>query len=197
MMRCAFLAVGSLWLAAGCATVAPAPPQPPIVEMSNASCDPMAKLDAAIDLTPQKPHPWQDVSTPVNAATPCLNLEGGAQGHYIVYRLPSHGPNHVVTIGGAQEGLRILAPSVTTLDESGGKLRSFPPERYMILGDAYAVQFKPTEGEKYVLVNTNPDLVGRREHAQAAGAGPTGEEEPEEHATTLTPSPERRPFARK
>lgn len=175
MHRNLLLAAGVTMLAAGCATVTPAPPAPPVVEMSAEHCDSEARLDNATPLTPEKPRAWQDVRTVVGVTTPCLLLEGGRQAHYVVFVLPAHGPNHVITVGGAQEGLRILAPAVTTLDESGRRLRTFPAEKYMILGDAFAVQFKPADGEKYLLVSTDPDLVGKTragvEQRIAAGTG--------------------------
>jgi hypothetical protein len=144
---------------AACATVEVVPPAPPVIELSAKTCDEAMRLGAPTRLTPDKPRQWNNVTTPVTAATPCVSLDG-RQGYYVVYELPSNGPNHVVTVGGAQEPLRIFAPEVLLLDGDGQVTRSFAPEKYMVLGDTFGVQFKPAGTERFLAVTSNSLIVG-------------------------------------
>jgi hypothetical protein len=145
--------------AAACATVQ-IPPSPPVLELSGKACDEAMRTGAPTRLTPEKPRQWNVVTTLVSAATPCVSHEG-RDGYYVVYELPPNGPNHVVTIGGAQEPLRIFAPEVMVLDSAGQVTRSFAPEKYMTLGDTFGVQFKPNEAERFVAVKSNALIVGQ------------------------------------
>jgi hypothetical protein len=145
---------------AACATVEQIPPAPPVIELSGKTCDDALRVGAPMRLTPDKPRQWNDVTTAVTAATPCVSLNG-EDGYYIVYELPTNGPNHVVTVGGAQEPLRIFAPEVLLLDGSGQVARSFAPEKYMVLGDTFGVQFKPAGTERFLAVRSNALMVGQ------------------------------------
>jgi hypothetical protein len=152
------VALVAAWVGA-CATVETAPPSPPVLELSGKSCDDSRRLGAPTRLTPDKPRQWNYIATSVTASTPCLSLEG-RQGYYVVYELPPNGPNHVVTVGGAQEPIRIFAPEVFLLDADGKVVRSFAPEKYMVLGDTFGVQFKPAGAERFLVVQSNPLIVG-------------------------------------
>ncbi len=146
--------------ATACATVEVAPPAPPVIELSEKICDSSMRIGAPTRLTPDKPRQWNIVTTQVTAATPCVSLDG-QQGYYIVYELPSNGSNHVVTVGGAQEPLRVFAPEVLLLDGEGQVTRKFAPEKYMVLGDTFGVQFKPAGAERFLAVKSNSLIVGQ------------------------------------
>jgi hypothetical protein len=150
------LAVG----ASACATVEVAPPSPPVLELSGGTCHDAIRTGAPTRLTPEKPRQWNVVTTVVGATTPCVSHEG-RDGYYVVYELPQNGPNHVVTIGGAQEPLRIFAPEVMLLDAEGQVTRNFGPEKYMTLGDTFGVQFKPNGTERFVAVKSSSLIVGQ------------------------------------
>jgi hypothetical protein len=155
--------VAAIFAAAGavaCATIEPVPPAPPVIELSGRACDDALRIGAPTRLTPEKPSQWNVVSTPVTATTPCVSLNG-RQGYYVVYELPFNGPNHVVTVGGAQEPLRIFAPDVLLLDAQGQVTRSFALEKYMVLGDTFGVQFKPAGAERFMAVQSNQLMVGQ------------------------------------
>jgi hypothetical protein len=154
------IVVGLVAMAAtACATVEIAPPAPPVIELSGKTCDDSMRIGAPTRLTPDKPRQWNIVTTQITAATPCVSFDG-QQGYYIVYELPPNGSNHVVTVGGAQEPLRIFAPEVLLLDGDGKVTRKFAPEKYMVLGDTFGVQFKPAGAERFVAVKSNSLIVG-------------------------------------
>jgi len=161
---------------AACASVETAAPAPPALELSGTSCDGSMRIGTPIRLTPDKSRQWNVVTTFVTTATPCVSLDG-REGYYVVYELPTNGPNHVVTVGGAQEPLRIFAPEVVLLDGSGQAVRSFAPEKYMVLGDTFGVQFKPTGAERFLAVRSNSLIVGMTragvEQRLLAGTGST------------------------
>ena len=151
--------VGAGFVLSACESTLLPPPELPVLEIADKTCVSEVDLSEAVSLTPEKERKWYDLRTPVNAETPCIG-EGEAAANYVVYALPEHGPNHVVTIGGQKQPIRILAPAVTTLNEDGSVSREFDAEEFMELGNAYAAQLRPRETERYILVKTNPTLVG-------------------------------------
>jgi len=155
-----FLVALSVLVLQACATVPAAPPPVAVVDISGKTCVGEPSLAAAISLTPIKKNAYFAVSTQVDSAKPCLTA-GGESGNYVVYALPEHGDNHTLTVGGVQEVLRTFAPSVSLLDAEGKVTRTFTDDRYAVLGNILGIQFRPTAAEKYVLVQSNPHMVGK------------------------------------
>lgn len=148
---------GAFFAIAGCAT--PPPPAPAVMDINWKDCGTEFVVDAAKPLTPEKEKKWADVSTTIASDSPCY-LRDGKRSNYVALELPSNPANHVITVGGLKEPIRALAPIVTLLDENGVETRGFEPSKYKNLASVFGVQFKPTDGEKFILVSTDPDLVG-------------------------------------
>lgn len=158
MMRTPVLA--SMALAAGltaCATAAP--PPPPLLQYASQGCATAPDLAAAISLTPPRERAEHVVSTVVNGETPCLVREGGAT-PYIVYALPADRDDKTLSVGGLMEQVRVFSPEVALLDAGGRVTRTFAPDEYFYRGPVYSVQFRPREGEAYVLVTSDAERVG-------------------------------------
>jgi hypothetical protein len=143
---------------------ASAPPPPPpsvaVLTLSNKTCTKDPVLKDAISLTPADKKSQYEISTLVDAGKPCLTSDNTSS-NYVVYALPEHGDNHVITVGGVQEPLRTFAPSVSLLDADGKVTRAFADDRFAVLGNTLGVQFRPTPQERYILVHSNPVLVGK------------------------------------
>ena len=159
------VAICTLVLLQACATPTPPPPPPQaVVSLGDKVCSDTISLDGAISLTPAKKMHDYSVITEVDAAKKCLNLNG-VSGNYVVYSLPSNPDNHTITIGGALDTYRTFAPIISLLDESGKITRTFSDDRYTFLGGIYGVQLRPGQKEKYILVMSNPKLVGTKTEA--------------------------------
>ena len=160
-MRAVSFLVAAAVLAA-CQSKPPEPPPKAVTDLSGKVCDSKVSLVDAIALTPKKAKAWQDIFTQVTAETPCIG-EADASANYVVYALPDHGPNHVITIGGLNQVQRTLAPKVMLLDWNGEVTRAFGSDKFQYHGENYSVQFRPSEDDRYILVETDPELVGETE----------------------------------
>jgi hypothetical protein len=143
-----------------CASTPPAPPPAAVVTLSDKTCTKDPVLKDAITLTPTDKKSQYEVSTLVDATKPCLTANN-ASSHYVVYAIPQNGDNDVITVGGVQEPLRTFAPSVSLLDADGKVTRAFTDDRFAVLGNTLGVQFRPTAQDRYILVYSNPALVGK------------------------------------
>jgi hypothetical protein len=147
-------------MVAACATT-PTPPAEPVLTLGDKVCATSVGLAAPVAMTPAKGKPAMHVfGHPVTAATPCLSLDGKS-GNHVVFALPARPDNHTITIGGLQEPLRTLAPRVAILDGAGAVIRTFEADRFSNVGSSHAVQFRPAPEARFVLVTTDPDLVGK------------------------------------
>jgi len=155
------VAVAPLVILQACATVPPPPPPVAVTDLSGKTCVTEPSTKDAVSLMPVKKQVYHTVSTLVNASTPCLTAADGSSGNYVVYAIPASGENHTITVGGVQEAIRTLAPTVTLLEADGKVTRKFGEDRFAILGNTLGVQFRPLPQERFVVVQTNPGLVGQ------------------------------------
>jgi len=169
LSACAVLTAGGL--TAACATTAADIPQPAL-QFARADCAASPSLAGPIGLTPEKERVSHLVVAPVGTASGCLARDGKA-GPYVVFALPADYDDKTITVGGALEATRIFAPSVAVLDASGTVTRTFSREDYLYRGPVYSVQFRPRQNETYVLVTSDPELVGKRYDSVSIGTNTT------------------------
>ena len=139
------------------------PPPPPLAveDISHKVCAESIDLSSAVDLAPERgKKKFLDLAHTIGADAACIR-RNEANSNYVVFRLPAHGPNHTLTVGGAQDERRTLAVSVSLLDEAGETTRVFPSDKFMKFGNAHAVQFRSRASETYILVETDGGTVGR------------------------------------
>jgi hypothetical protein len=155
---------------AGCVTAEP--PPLPVLAITGKTCTPQPDLATAVTTVPTRPAQWRDVTSQVAATTGCVTTPAG-DANYVVFTLPDHPANHTITVGGTKDVLRIFAPSVSVLDASGAPVRTFEPSRYSDLGTLVGVQFRPPAEARYVLVQSDPALVGKEVSALEVGISST------------------------
>lgn len=153
------LAVAPIALLQACASTPPAPPPTAVLAVSGKTCTSEPSIKDAISLMPEKPKVYYDVYTTIDAAKPCLTVETTSR-NYVVYAIPAHGDNHTITVGGVQEAIRTFAPSISLLDADGKTTRTFGNDRLAVLGNMLGVQLRPLPTERFILVQSNPGLVG-------------------------------------
>ncbi len=153
---------------AGCATAPPAP----VVTYARQDCPASPNLAAAISLVSRKPKAVYDVTTNLDATSPCLGEPGGAS-PYQVYALPPDAPFKTLTVGSVLEAGRLLPPKISILDRDGKVTRSFPDGDFFFRGAVYSVQFQPKAGEAYVLVTTDRAKIGKEYKSIAIGTTTT------------------------
>lgn len=133
---------------------------PPVLTYASQNCAAAADLSTAISLTPPREKAVHIVTNPVDSGTPCLARAAPAP--YVLYRLPADQEDKTVTVGSTLEATRIFAPEVAILDGGGAVTRTFARDEFYYRGPHYSVQFRPREGDAYVLVSAAPELVGQR-----------------------------------
>lgn len=133
---------------------------PPVLTYASQGCATAADLSTAVSLTPPRERAVHVVTSPVDSGTPCLDRAAPAP--YVLYRLPIDLDDKTVTVGSTLEAMRIFAPEVAVLDGGGAVTRTFAREEFYYRGPHYSVQFRPREGDAYVLVSAEPELVGQR-----------------------------------
>jgi hypothetical protein len=135
------------------------PPAIPVVEILGKTCTETPSRAMPVTLTPKRKAATNNVVSVVGPTTPCVN-RGGKASNYVVFELPSAPQNHTITVGGGKETLRAFAPSVSVLDAAGTVIRSFPKDRLTNFGTTFSVQFRPSAEARYILVQSEPELVG-------------------------------------
>lgn len=157
LVRLALLASASTLV--GCASTY-VPPAVSVLTIEGKTCDAAPALTGAISLSPPKrPQATLTVATVVGPAMPCLT-KNGKPSNYVVYALPSAPQNHTITVGGQKEQMRAFAPSISILAADGAVIRDFPKDRLTNFGTTFSVQFRPAEQARYILVQSDPELVG-------------------------------------
>lgn len=151
--------LGGALLLASCATTAPIIPIP-VTDISSKTCSDTPDLASALALTPPKKRTDHFVNTIVDSTKACVKIDG-KPANYVVYTLPNFPDNHTITIGGLQEQLRTFAPIISVLDKDGKVSRAITEDRLSVLGNTYGISIRPSANDKYILVTSNPILVGK------------------------------------
>jgi len=136
-------------------------PGPPALQVSGANCGDTASLATPISLTPEKPAKSHIVSAKADSVTPCLREDGVPARKYVVFALPDSYETKLITAGARPEIGRIFAPDVSILDADGKVTRTFAWQDFLLRGDIFSVQFKPRKEERYLLVRSEPKMVGQ------------------------------------
>lgn len=161
-------------LIAGCTT--PAPILRPVTAFAPVTCATTPELVTAISLVPDKDKQVWSLDQVVDGNTPCLATEESS-GPYMVFALPEDRWMAPIEIGSVLEPARLFSPHVTILGDDGQEMRSFTPDQYNMRnhmnGRTYSVQFQPQDGERYVLVTTNPVRMGSALEGIATGTQTT------------------------
>jgi hypothetical protein len=144
---------------AACTTTPPTPPAAAVTQISGKTCASAPVLSNALTLVPKRAAPTNNVVTDVGSASGCLSKDGKLS-NYVVYALPANPENHTLTVGGQKEALRAFAPRVSLLDSDGGVVRTFEKDRLTNFGTTFSFQFRPSPQARYILVQSEPDMVG-------------------------------------
>jgi hypothetical protein len=115
-----------------------------------------------MSLTPEDPAASVAKIVKIDATTPCLKDGSGAQKPYAVFALPTAGEVASVNAGAVIESSRLFAPAVFTLGADNSIRRTFGQEALTRRGRTLSVLFRPVADERYVVIATDPAVVGQR-----------------------------------
>lgn len=152
------LCILSALLTAACATAPPAPEA--LLSIDNRTCDNALQMDSAAPLIPERSKRRYTISADVDESAPCLNLEDGGKVTYALFSLPDYAAQTTIIAGAQMEEKRIFAANIMLLDAQSAVTRTFDREDYLFQGNTYGVQIRPRNNERYLLVQTDPEIVG-------------------------------------
>jgi len=155
-------------LGVACAT--PAPPPSAVLDYAHTDCTAAPELSGAIALTPPHERTEFDVATAIDDHTPCMG-EAETATPYVVYALPSDYGDKTITVGAAVEPGRIFAATAVLLDANGAVTRSLGSDQFTYRGGIYSTQFRPHQGETYLLVKADRAVVGQNYNSISLGTG--------------------------
>lgn len=171
---------------AGCASVTPPPPMPVLAYAPQTDCASAPDMSQAMRFAPLSKAGKRmlrnraiEMDTDMEEAA-CLQTASGAS-PYAIYALPEGMSGRVVYAGSLIDVNSIFAARVSTLDAQGGMVREFEASDYKRTGSRHAVQFRPKDDEVFVLITSDPALVGEvmetsetRQEARYVSNGLTG-----------------------
>jgi hypothetical protein len=133
---------------------------PPVIDFGARVCADHPDLSTAtvVAYTPDDPKP---VTVSLDGTAPCFKSAGGAASAYVVFALPDTDSEHIVSISSAPVGNGLFPPYATFLDASGSSVRSVPASAFLFRGEVLNAQVRSHPGEKYLLVQSVPELIGK------------------------------------
>ncbi|RJY08676.1 hypothetical protein [Aurantiacibacter aquimixticola] len=161
-LRSSAAAATVLSLLAACASAPPI--QRPVTSYAPvAACPETPSFANAVSVVPEKDKAVWLVDHQLDSTSPCLTMSG-VSGPYAVFALPETRWNAPIEVGSVVGPAALFSPHVEILGADGSQMRSFTPEHYNMRshmsGRTYSVQFMPQDGERYVLVTSNPARIG-------------------------------------
>lgn len=142
-------------LAGACVTDQP----PPLLTITERACEATPDLSAAHPLVLKADSP---VKVTMDFGTACLQPAGEARRLYAVFRLPASSEPFSLSVTSEARGLGVFAPYLLLLDETGAQRRAISHDRFLFRGNTLQAGFRPQPGETYLLVASDPDVVGQK-----------------------------------
>lgn len=150
-----FAPLAALFVAA-CITDQP----PPLLTITQSVCAATPDLSAAYPVLVKTDSP---AKVTMDHGTACLQPPGGARRLYAVFRLPTSAAEPFsLSVTSEARGLGVFAPYLVLLDENGVERRVIPHDRFLFRGNTLQAGFRPLPGETYLLVASDPEVVGQQ-----------------------------------
>ena len=152
-MRCATIILLSL-LGLACATQ-PAPQ--PLLSLSRQDCASVPAMSSAVQPDWTKKN---EAVVDFNATSPCLSDTVSAR-PFAVVALPAAAENYSILVGSNVMNNIMLPLKVEFLDEAGVPTRAIEGSKFTFRSNQLAVQVRGHAGEHFVLITSDPELVGQ------------------------------------
>jgi hypothetical protein len=169
MNRIAIAVAASVGLA-GCV----AQTLPPTLTLDQRTCLNSIDFSRALPLAAN----GNPVKVTVDDNTACLQTSGMRHA-FVLFRLPDSPEPTLISVSSIVTGGTLFAPHLALLDSSGTSMREIGREAFVFRGMSLNAGLRPREGERYLLVYSDPATVGQQEsrivgltQASAVAAGP-------------------------
>jgi hypothetical protein len=138
----------------GCAS-----PPPPIVGVEGRDCASVPEFGGAHEL---RLAPGNAVTVDLDQNTPCWQASDGGKSAYVMFALPDSIEPYLVTVTSPAIGQAIFAPRLLMLDGLGNTQRTMPRDSFTFHGSSLYLGIRAYPGEKYLLVASDPKVVGQQ-----------------------------------
>ncbi|MGE5516501.1 MAG: hypothetical protein ACM31D_11850 [Bacteroidota bacterium] len=154
--------LGGLLLAGLLAGCAPANTAPPTLTLAATNCDAAPNLALAEEL------PLGDKNSAaklvdLKADGPCLRDGEGRARLYTLFRLPADAASpFTLRVSSPAQGKVVMAPKIALLTAEGGVAREIADNALLFRGGALGAMFRLRSEDRYLLVTSDPDRVGKK-----------------------------------
>jgi hypothetical protein len=90
----------------------------------------------------------------------CLEDEAGRRS-YVLLVLPPLGDDYLVSVASYPAGVTLFAPRISLLSAKGAVLRAIPHDALVFRAGALTAEWRHHPGEYYLLIASDPALVGQ------------------------------------
>ncbi|MBT3358941.1 MAG: hypothetical protein HN403_04860 [Rhodospirillales bacterium] len=134
---------------------------PPVLTVSAAECIATPVLDSSVPMTfDGKKKSTQSLE--ISASSSCLTDTQGRRRLFRLLRLPGGDIPYTVSVASLAHGYTVFAPHFMLLNARGETVREIDPQTLMFRSGSLTGIFRPRAGERYLLIVSNPDAVGKR-----------------------------------
>ena len=133
---------------------------PPLIDLAGRQCATTPDFTHALSLA-NDPNKEKETKTDIGASMPCLQGANGAS-VYVVYALPPADTHYTVNVASNLSGHTLFAPRVTLYGADGTLRREFAGTAIVFRGNTLCVLFRSHEDERYLVVSSDPTVVGQR-----------------------------------
>lgn len=133
---------------------------PSRLDLSAAACGSDVPVANAAVLTREKADQPFKATVRIGDGAPCVMDANGARSTFQVFGIPS-GNAMMITIVSVPLGETIFSPRLQMRDANGAVLRDVARDMFMFNGNALQVQLRLREGERFVVVLSDPATVGK------------------------------------
>ena len=109
------------------------------------------------------------ITVDLDQNTPCWQSEDGAKSAYVLFALPDNLEPYLVRVSSPAIGNTLFAPRLLMLDGLGSKLREMPRGSFTFHGSSLYLGIRVYPGERYLMVASDPAVVGQQVSQLQAG----------------------------
>lgn len=136
-----------------------AKPPPPLLTITAQNCVATPALSLALPVLLKADTPTKAT---LDDTTACLQPAGQSPRLYAVFSLPQASVPYFLSVSSQIRGRGVLAPYVVLLDGTGTVRREISHDNFMFRGSSLYTAFHPQVGEQYLLVASDPNVIGQK-----------------------------------
>ncbi len=143
---------------AGCAATRESIPSR--LDLSAAACGSDIPVANAVALTREKADQPFKATVRIGDGAPCVTDASGARSTFQAFAIPP-GEALMITVVSRPLGETIFSPRLQMRDANGGVLRDVARDMFLFNGNALQIQLRLRDGERFVVVLSDPATVGK------------------------------------